>query len=108
MVVVDDIHLVSGERYSAEQIKEIFEKGFAGGGIQQRYDDNENKYLWLFSYEDSEYGDDLTTDPMRYVGEKNTNPPGADQLITVGTAIYLTVSQRKPRCSYLRELNRIQ
>lgn len=97
MVVVDDVHLVSGEQYSAKQIKETFEKGFAGGGIQPRYDDNENKYLWLFSYKDSEYGDDLTTDPMRYVGEKNTNPVGADQADNGGNgAILNSASEETP------------
>lgn len=80
MVLVRNVELEPGERYSAAEIRSTFNKGRAGRGIAINYDENDNEYLRLFSSPGSEYGDDLEADPMRYVGEKNPDNPAGDQV----------------------------
>lgn len=80
MVLVRNVELEHGEVYSAAEIRSAFNKGRAGKGIEINYDENDNKYLRLFSSPDSEYGDDLEAAPMRYVGEKDFDNPGGDQV----------------------------
>ncbi len=70
----------AGEICLASEIRSKFEKGRAGKGIEINYDSHDNKYLRLFSTPDSQYGDDLEAEPMRYVGEKDFDNPAGDQV----------------------------
>lgn len=84
MVVISEVDLEPGTVYSASELRSIFDKQRAGRGIETLYDENENRFLRLFSKEESEYGDDLAADPMRYVGEKDFNNPAGDQVLNRG------------------------
>jgi hypothetical protein len=79
MALVRNVDLEPGEVYSAKEIRLEFEKGRTKG-IEILYDETDRKYIRLFSSPSSEYGDDLDADPMRYVGEKDFDNPGGDQV----------------------------
>jgi hypothetical protein len=88
-----NVDLTPGTEYTAAELRETFGKQRAGKGIEILYNENDNQYLRLFSKEESEYGDDLEADPMRYVGEKDFNNPKGDQVLNRGNEA-LAYSQR--------------
>lgn len=82
MVVISEVNLDPGTVYTASELRSIFDKQRAGRGIETLYDENGNRFIRLFSKEESEYSDDLNADPMRYVGEKNFSNPDEDQIVS--------------------------
>jgi hypothetical protein len=78
--ISETVDLEPGETYSAAELRSTFNKSRAGKGIETLYDENDNKYIRLFSSTGNQYGDDLEADPMRYVGDKNYNDPVGDQV----------------------------
>ncbi|KZX49530.1 hypothetical protein [Haloarcula sp. K1] len=87
MVIISSVELEPGTTYTASELRDIFDKSRAGRGIETLYDDNDNRFIRLFSKEASEYGDDLDADPMRYVGEKDFSNPAGDQVLNRGNGL---------------------
>lgn len=84
MVVISEVDLEPGTAYSPSELRSTFDKRRAGKGIEKLYDDNNDRFIRLFSKAESEYSDDLESDPMRYVGEKDFNNPSGDQILNRG------------------------
>jgi hypothetical protein len=84
MVDITAVSLDPDSYYTPAELRSIFGKQRAGRGIEELYDENDHKYIRLFSKEESEYSDDLYARPIRYVGEKDFSNPDGDQVLTRG------------------------
>lgn len=71
---IEQIDITVGERLQQSQFKEIFGQGATGKGIEIRYDDKGQQYLWLFAKEEGRYDDDLGTEQFRFTGEDPQGP----------------------------------
>lgn len=60
-----------GDRLSQADIEALFDTGFGYqiSGINPRRDDDEQRYVLLFSHEDGPYADEIGTGEFRYIGE---------------------------------------
>ncbi|WP_135828934.1 HNH endonuclease [Halorussus halobius] len=66
---LEQIDIKVGERLSQADFKEVFDQGVTGKGIEIRYDEKGQKYIWLFAKEEGRYNDDLGTEQFRFTGE---------------------------------------
>ncbi|MCJ0620103.1 hypothetical protein JZX76_11455, partial [Haloarcula hispanica] len=87
MVVIGTVEMEPGTEYEASELRDIFDKSRAGRGIETLYDDNDDRFIRLFSGKESEYSDDLDAVPMRYVGERNPQDPAGDQVFKGGNRL---------------------
>ncbi|MFC6939142.1 hypothetical protein ACFQE8_04080 [Salinirubellus sp. GCM10025818] len=83
--------LSPGEIYTAAELRDEFDRSRTKG-IEISYDKHGKKYLRLFSKPMSEYGDDLSSSPMRYVGERNPDDPEGDQVEKGGNAAIINAT----------------
>ncbi|KAB1194703.1 HNH endonuclease [Haloferax sp. MBLA0076] len=75
-----DLSLTPGERLSGSELEARFDRGMTGRGIEICYDDDEQRYLRLFSSDTGPYADDVTGGQFTYIGEGRTG----DQTLTGG------------------------
>lgn len=90
-MLLEAIALEEGDMLRAADFQDTFGHGITGSGIEIRYDDKGQKYLWLFAREDGPYDDDIGEDRFVYVGEDPQGPsvdePGnEDQEMARGNA----------------------
>ncbi|WP_167599476.1 HNH endonuclease [Halorussus marinus] len=88
---LENVDITTGETLNQSDFKEVFGQGATGKGIEIRYDDKGQKYLWLFAKETGRYDDNIGTDKFRYTGEDPQGPgvenPGQeDQELKRGNA----------------------
>lgn len=55
MVIMSDVDLIEGDVYSARDIRETFEKGRAGKGIEINYDDRDRRAEELHTSNGEQY-----------------------------------------------------
>lgn len=75
-----DLELEPGAAYDASDLREAFDRGMTGRGIEICYDADEQRYLRLFSADTGPYADEVTGGQFTYVGEGQTG----DQTLTAG------------------------
>ena len=75
-----ELSLTPGERLSGSDLEERFERGMTGRGIEICYDEEDQRYLRLFSSDTGPYADDVTGGQFTYIGEGRTG----DQTLTAG------------------------
>lgn len=85
------LSLEPGERLSGSELSTRFDRGMTGRGIEICYDDDDQRYLRLFSSDTGPYGDDVTGGEFTYVGEGRTG----DQTLTGGNK-FLARAKRHP------------
>jgi len=90
-MVLEDVSLEEGDTLRQSDFQDHFGHGTTGKGIEIRYDDKRQKYLWLFAKEGGRYEDDVGRDRFTYVGEDPQGPgveePGKeDQELNRGNA----------------------
>jgi len=73
-MLLEDVFLKEGDTLRQSDFQEHFGHGATGKGIEIRYDDKGQKYLWLFAKEGGRYEDDIGTDRFTYVGEDPQGP----------------------------------
>lgn len=76
-MLLEEIALKEGQTLRQSEFAQYFGHGATGKGIEIRYDDKGQKYLWLFAKEGGRYDDDIGTDRFSYVGE-DPQGPGVD------------------------------
>lgn len=76
---LEELELQEGDTLRQSDFEDHFGHGVTGKGIEIRYDDKGQKYLWLFANEEGPYDDDIGTETFRFVGE-NPQGPGVDNL----------------------------
>lgn len=74
------LDLEAGTAYDAADLREAFDRGMTGRGIEICYDGDDQRYLRLFSADTGPYADDVTGGQFAYVGEGQTG----DQTLTGG------------------------
>lgn len=85
----------AGEELTKEEIEEVFDTGFGYqiSGINPRRDQNDRRYILLFSKDDGPYADSVSGIEFEYLGEglegdQSQNSPGNSALIdAVNTTI---------------------
>lgn len=70
---LEQVNISVGDYLSQSDFKDVFGQGATGKGIEIRYDDKGQKYLWLFAKEEGRYDDDIGSKQFRFTGE---NPQG--------------------------------
>lgn len=76
-MLLEDVSLSEGQRLRQSEFDQYFGAGATGKGIEIRYDDKGQKYLWLFAKEGGRYDDDIGSDRFAFVGE-DPQGPGVD------------------------------
>jgi len=76
-MLLEDVSIEEGDSLRQSDFQGYFGHGATGKGIEIRYDDKDQKYLWLFAKEGGRYVDDIGTDRFTYVGE-DPQGPGVD------------------------------
>ncbi|SFR46414.1 HNH endonuclease [Halogeometricum limi] len=85
------LDLTPGDAYDASDLRDLFDRGMTGRGIEICYDADEQRYLRLFSADTGPYDDDVTGGQFHYVGEGQTG----DQTLTAGNR-YLADARSNP------------
>ncbi|ELZ91497.1 HNH endonuclease domain-containing protein [Haloferax mucosum ATCC BAA-1512] len=85
-----DLSLESGERLSSSDLRDRFDRGMTGRGIEICYDDDDQRYLRLFSSDTGPYADDVTGGQFTYIGEGQTG----DQTLTGGNRFLANAKDR--------------
>lgn len=75
-----ELELVPGTSYDASALRDRFDRGMTGRGIEICYDEDEQRYLRLFSTDTGPYADEVTGGQFAYIGEGQTG----DQTLTAG------------------------
>lgn len=86
-----DLSLTPGERLSGSDLAECFERGMTGRGIEICYDEDDQRYLRLFSSDTGPYADDVTGGQFTYIGEGQSG----DQSLTGGNK-FLAQAKHNP------------
>lgn len=85
-----DLSLDPGERLSGSELQERFDRGMTGRGIEICYDEDDQRYLRLFSSDTGPYADDVTGGQFTYIGEGQTG----DQTLTGGNRFLADAADR--------------
>lgn len=85
-----DLDLTVGRRFSRADLEATFDRGMTGRGIEICYDEDDQRYLRLFSKETGPYADDVTAGQFTYIGEGRTG----DQTLTAGNRILAETTDR--------------
>ncbi|WP_380678404.1 HNH endonuclease [Salinigranum sp. GCM10025319] len=78
-----ELDLDSGTRFTRADLDATFDRGMTGRGIEICYDEEDQRYLRLFSKETGPYADDVTVGQFTYIGEGRTG----DQTLTAGNKV---------------------
>lgn len=78
-----ELSLEVGRRFSRSDLESTFDRGMTGRGIEICYDEDDQRYLRLFSRETGPYDDEVTAGQFTYIGEGRTG----DQTLTAGNRI---------------------
>lgn len=81
-----------GDRFTLDDLREVFDRGSTDRGIEICYDESGQKYIRLFSSETGPYNDDVRSGKSTYVGEGRTG----DQELKGGNRVL--ERSIKPRC----------
>ncbi|MDH5019019.1 HNH endonuclease [Halobacterium rubrum] len=74
-MLLENVELARGQSLSLSEFDDLFGQGTTGKGIEIRYDEKGQKYLWLFAGEGDRYEDSADGETFTFVGE---NPQGPD------------------------------
>jgi predicted restriction endonuclease len=66
---LEDLEIESGEGFTRAELDERFDRGMTGRGIEICYDEEDQRYLRLFSHEGGPYSDDVRAGQFTYIGE---------------------------------------
>ncbi|ELZ85679.1 HNH endonuclease domain-containing protein [Haloferax elongans ATCC BAA-1513] len=77
---LSELSLGPGEKLDGAELERRFDRGMTGRGIEICYDEDDQRYLRLFSSETGPYADDVTGGQFTYIGEGRTG----DQTLTAG------------------------
>lgn len=88
---LSDLSLEPGTEYSAEELESAFDRGMTGRGIEICYDEDDQRYLRLFSADTGPYADDVSGGQFTYVGEGRSG----DQELKAGNR-YLANAETTP------------
>ena len=80
---LSDLSLTVGSGFSRSDLEAAFDRGMTGRGIEICYDEDDQRYLRLFSKETGPYADDVTAGQFTYIGEGRTG----DQTLTAGNRL---------------------
>lgn len=64
-----DLELTPDEMFDQNTLEQRFDRGMTGRGIEICYDEDEQRYLRLFSSDESPYNDDVRGGQFTYIGE---------------------------------------
>lgn len=77
---LEDLELEIGERFTRDALQQRFDRGITGRGIEICYDEEDQRYLRLFSDENGPYSDNISSGQFTYIGDGQDG----DQTLTHG------------------------
>jgi 5-methylcytosine-specific restriction endonuclease McrA len=69
---VANLNIEVGDRFSLNELREVFDRGSTNRGIEVCYDEDDQKYVRLFSSETGPYNDNVRSGQFTYIGEGRT------------------------------------
>jgi 5-methylcytosine-specific restriction endonuclease McrA len=88
---LEQLELEIGEQFTPAELEERFDRKMVGRGIEIYYDEEDQRYLRLFSNENGPYSDDVRSGQFTYIGDGQSG----DQSLTHGNKA-LVESQEAP------------
>ncbi|QCJ47766.1 HNH endonuclease [Haloprofundus sp. MHR1] len=87
---LSELELDVGEQLAPSTLKERFDRGMTGRGIEICYDEENQRYLRVFSDEDGPYSDDVRPGQFLYIGDGKSG----DQKLTHGNKALVNSIER--------------